>query len=696
MRVKIVGIPQAKDGGTVKKDMFQKTLMFPNLISTKTNGVLKSETLGTTDEKIATSIGPAERENSNIEAERGEILVRPELRGMYKVRGKTHADGGTPIATPPGSFIFSNSKDLAFTDKDKKLFKFEKGGSTKKDNTPAKVLAREVDTKEYNRLIAIMEDPKKDNISKTSAALMIEKLQKKIGEVALLQESKKAFANGIPPFAQQPDQTDDKLSQDIVEDQYMKMGGLTQMGPGGYAFMDPPIDKYPGGKTKKGRTTPTGQTNEYNRDLPDYIKQWNQVGMNFNTKTPNSDVQGQVYDWLLKYNPDAIRGMWKQFGNTAKGIKDVTADKTFTDDYLKDPANLAALKNAYVDGMFGKRQLYPGKTPIVTRDKPLGPPEPVAPGVPATTTPIEKAPGNKYEQLPWEGFKFDPNAAETLSIALPGLQAMTTPTFYDMLSQKYTPNVRLDRMDNSQELADIKETGNLQTQEAYSSAPTMGLASAMSAQARSGTLKGVRDSNAATGQANIQIGNQETMMNAQAKANDNLFNIQQIHQTYNNNILSTQRRNEMYNNGLSQVVNNGLAVKKNLDSLAYMATAAALPSLTTMKDKDGNEMIYTGKDGKKYTQLGVPIGFSDRRMPTFDPRFGGLDSFLTSQYATQVAGTELGASATQELKNAFASKDTDRIKNAAYAYKQIFGADGKGISAANNALSQMLLKMSGQ
>jgi hypothetical protein len=185
---------------------------------------------------ITATLKALEKEDANLEAERGELALKPDLSGIYKIGGKTHAKGGTPLNLEEGSFIFSNDKNLHFTKHEKKVFEFKEGGSVgKTKNTPAKVLSREIDVKHYNQNANILNDKSNtgyDVISKNSAALMLQKYQEKIGQVAFVQEAKKGFPTGVPDFSQNTaplynPQTKEKIEQNP---QYMRYGGKMQAG----------------------------------------------------------------------------------------------------------------------------------------------------------------------------------------------------------------------------------------------------------------------------------------------------------------------------------------------------------------------------------------------------------------------------------------------------------------------------------
>lgn len=172
--------------------------------------------------KVNSIIKPIDREDSNVEIEKGEIVLHPN-GNLLKATGKTHARGGTPVSLPENSFIFSNFKPLAIDKEDKELFKFQSGGKWKpKTNTPAKLLSKEVDLKHHNRMVAIQDSDTHDGISKKSSELMLTKNFKKAGQIAFLQEEKKGFPEGMPDFSQG---TAPVGGEQNMNGQFMQMGG---------------------------------------------------------------------------------------------------------------------------------------------------------------------------------------------------------------------------------------------------------------------------------------------------------------------------------------------------------------------------------------------------------------------------------------------------------------------------------------
>ncbi len=73
------------------------------------------------------------------------------------------------------------------------------------------------------------------------------------------------------------------------------------------------IKPYPGGKTKKGSTTPTNKNNGFKEDLKGYRQIWKKLGIDPDALT-NSEFQSKAYDYILKNDPDTAREMWKEYG----------------------------------------------------------------------------------------------------------------------------------------------------------------------------------------------------------------------------------------------------------------------------------------------------------------------------------------------------------------------------------------------
>lgn len=137
---------------------------------------------------------------ANAEIERNEIILNPDTLSLHKALGKKHSKGGTPVNIPDNSFIFSDFKDLGFNKNDKDRFEFKMGGTKLKNNTPAKILEKNLDIKHHNKMINILDSNKQDDIAKNSAQLMLQKNLNTIGKVAYVQEGKKGFPDSYTPY----------------------------------------------------------------------------------------------------------------------------------------------------------------------------------------------------------------------------------------------------------------------------------------------------------------------------------------------------------------------------------------------------------------------------------------------------------------------------------------------------------------
>lgn len=210
---------------------------------------------------------------SNVEIEGGEIVLQPDLTALFKAKGKKHSQGGMDVLLKPESFIFSDFKGLDFTKKDHELFELKEGGK----NTPAEVLKRNVDIKHYNTMVSILDDPYKDDLSKKSAALMLEKYLQNLGNIAYIQEEKKGFPQGLPSFSVGTAPVyDPSIKQAIMENkQYMKAGGMAK-------------NPY---KMQQGSIFPDAFASEKERQRREILSKLLEVGKNVSNQANKSIIQ---------------------------------------------------------------------------------------------------------------------------------------------------------------------------------------------------------------------------------------------------------------------------------------------------------------------------------------------------------------------------------------------------------------------
>lgn len=181
------------------------------------------------DPKINTTIKENPSSRTNVEIEKNEIVLQPDLSALFKARGKKHKNGGINVNLRPNSFVFSNDKSMNIPENIQKIFEFKEGGKT-----PSEVLRKNIDLKHYNTMITNISDLKKDDLAKKSSAMMLEKYIGTLGNIAFIQESKKNFPDGLPDFAQNTAPVyNPELKDNIMQQkQYAKYGGniKAQMG----------------------------------------------------------------------------------------------------------------------------------------------------------------------------------------------------------------------------------------------------------------------------------------------------------------------------------------------------------------------------------------------------------------------------------------------------------------------------------
>ena len=191
-RVKIKALPKARTGYQVQGALANDV---PAM-----GGADYDAYIGMKFPKVNNTLTAVPRSKANLEAEGGETVVgNIDGSGMpskYMIKGPRHTNGGVPLNLPDDSFIFSDTKDMKIADPIiLKMFNkpVKKGGYT-----PAE-LSKPYDLNKYRM---ILQDPDSDVIARKTAELMIKTYTLKLGALALAQEGKKGFPQGIPAIAQ--------------------------------------------------------------------------------------------------------------------------------------------------------------------------------------------------------------------------------------------------------------------------------------------------------------------------------------------------------------------------------------------------------------------------------------------------------------------------------------------------------------
>jgi hypothetical protein len=194
-RVRITKIPKALSGLEIK--------MQPGLYGTNGNkqfsvsNYIEGKKIAQQPTDVRDTLQPVDRKDANLEAEKGETAM-VNIDGIpahFKIGGKRHSEGGTPLNLPDNSFIFSDTAKMKITDP---IILAQFGMVPKKSGyTPADI-AKKYDINKFRQVLA---DPNSEDVERKTAELMISNYNMKLAKLALLQESKKGFPQGIPVVA---------------------------------------------------------------------------------------------------------------------------------------------------------------------------------------------------------------------------------------------------------------------------------------------------------------------------------------------------------------------------------------------------------------------------------------------------------------------------------------------------------------
>jgi hypothetical protein len=184
-----VKMPEAKTGMQVEGSLYNQLASF--------GGADAKDMVPKTE--VRKTITKVPREEANLEAEGGETVLTFDAAGyplFYEIKGPRHSNNGVPLNLPDDSFIFSDTRSMKVNDQEI-LDMF--GLSKKKGGyTPADISKKYLELNKYRE---ILQSPDSDKIAKASAERMIKNMIIKLGALAVAQESKKGFPQGIPAVA---------------------------------------------------------------------------------------------------------------------------------------------------------------------------------------------------------------------------------------------------------------------------------------------------------------------------------------------------------------------------------------------------------------------------------------------------------------------------------------------------------------
>ena len=199
--------------------------------------------MSTPKAKIGKTLTSVPRDKANLEAEGGETAFGPisgdNIPDHFTISGPRHTNGGVPLDLPDDTFIFSDTRAMKI--RDPKILKMF--GKTKKKGgyTPAE-LAKPYDINKYKEILM---DPDSDKKSRNTAEMMIKNYIMKLGALALAQEAKKGFPQGIPEMARPYMEANGITEEQLIppepeqEQQMMQQGPPPQQMPDGAPIAQP-------------------------------------------------------------------------------------------------------------------------------------------------------------------------------------------------------------------------------------------------------------------------------------------------------------------------------------------------------------------------------------------------------------------------------------------------------------------------
>lgn len=308
---------------------------------------LNSPLSGSGTEKSLPTITPTPRHLANIEAEQGETLLgdfdQDGISEHFKVGGKRHSAGGTPLQVPEGSFVFSDTPKLKLGGPI--LAEFGKSPVTRKKFTPA-TLAKQYD---INKFKSVMEDPDSDPLDRQTADLMINNNSRKLGKLALVQEALKGFPTGIPG-----------ISFPILAE-----SSTPVMRQGGPVDPEDPVDPYKGDKNdpRAHQRQKHQLTRGFNKYRAPWLKNFGfddspsgldkailAAGYQGDLKNSKEVQQFLIRENLQRGNQGLFKNLLDSYGMTNQGL---------TKGYGETPENLQydadSLDKIFADGKFGVR-----------------------------------------------------------------------------------------------------------------------------------------------------------------------------------------------------------------------------------------------------------------------------------------------------------------------------------------------------
>lgn len=222
-----VKLPEAKTGMQVQGSLYNDIASF--------GGAGASDMMPKTE--VRKTITKVPREEANLEAEGGETVLTFDPAGyplFYDIKGPRHSNNGVPLSLPDDSFIFSDTRAMKINDQEI-LDMF--GLSKKKGGyTPADISKKYLELNKYREKL---QSEDSDKIARASAERMLKNMLVKLGALAIAQESKKGFPQGIPAVAKPYMDAFGIAEEDILPQQPEQLEGQSSPMEAGMEEMPP-------------------------------------------------------------------------------------------------------------------------------------------------------------------------------------------------------------------------------------------------------------------------------------------------------------------------------------------------------------------------------------------------------------------------------------------------------------------------
>jgi len=364
------------------------------------------------DENIRVTYPEVPREEANIEVEKGEYIVPSDMSALYKVGGKKHSKGGTPVFAQGGEYVVSDYITMPVFLQE--ILGFEGKTKRKKDNTIAKLLGDKVDAKDYNRLSKLIIDDANgkevDQYALATARNRMPKYQEYVSKAALGGELSKAVQGkdfeipeiGVPALndlqetSREIETQMEPLAKVKIGGRLPKYQGTTGTGtvtdiPDWFikSIFDEAKTEWGGKSATTGRST-VFDYSDPNRMYVDYQYWRNKAGRDFSGP---EDFQKYVFDQIALEDPGYFQNIMTEWGLPAAGT---LTDKLFG---ARTAAGMQWRPAGF--GVTPKRETpggVPGGTPTGT---PGGTPGGTKVKVTGQGTPLNYVSGTKSGNYPW-------------------------------------------------------------------------------------------------------------------------------------------------------------------------------------------------------------------------------------------------------------------------------------------------------